>query len=86
MENTKKILFSRQLHETVIIRSRGRINIHCGECLVESDFISLDAAVNFLGIGTRQILARIETGEIHAAETLNGQLLVCLRSLGTPPV
>jgi hypothetical protein len=84
MKITKRILFSRRLHEIVVIRASERVKIHCEQCLAEEVFMSLDTAVNLLRIGTRQILARIETGEIHTAETLNGQLLVCVRSLAIP--
>jgi hypothetical protein len=81
MKNTKKILFSRQLHEKVVIRSRKRTSTRCGLCLTHSDFVSLDAAVNLVRIGARQILEKIERGEIHGIETRTGHLLVCVRSL-----
>lgn len=79
--NAKKTLYTRELHEVIIVRSRRQIRSFCAECLTDADFLSLDAAVQASGMGTREILRRIETRETHAKETGDGLMLVCLNSL-----
>ena len=43
--------------------------------------MTLDAVVSLLSVGTREILRRIETDEVHALDAPNGQMLVCVKSL-----
>ena len=79
--DTKKILLYRELHETVIIRSRLTFRFLCEGCQAESEFLTLDEAVNLFSVGTREILRRLETGEVHALDMPNGQMLVCAKLL-----
>lgn len=81
MKNAKKILFTRELHETIIIRSRRRLEIFCTDCQTESTFLTIDETVNSHGIGTREILQKMETGKIHVFDTPDGQMFVCTNSL-----
>jgi len=78
--NTKKILVHRELQETVIIRSVHMTRLYCDGCEAECDFLSLDSAVDSLGLGTREILSRIDVGVIHTFEAPNGHMLVCAES------
>lgn len=80
-QKTKKILFTRELHEVVIVRSRNNFRSFCAGCRTNGDFVSLDGAVQVSGISTLELLRRVEAREIHAQEATNGLLLVCLRSL-----
>lgn len=80
-EKAKKILLTRELHEVVIVRSRKQFRSFCAECQTDGDFLSLDGAAQVSGLGTREILRRMETREVHAQETTNGLMLVCLKSL-----
>lgn len=80
-QKAKTILFTRELHEVVVVRSRRQLRSFCAECGADSDFLSLDGAVQVSGIGTREMLRRMETRDIHAQEATNGLMLVCLKSL-----
>jgi hypothetical protein len=79
--NTKRIVLTRELHEVFIVRQGRRFQSFCGECQADSEFLSLDAAVQVSGVGTREILRRVEMLEVHAQETAGGLLLICLKSL-----
>lgn len=79
--NTKKVSIRRERHETIIVRRLNRVQMFCTVCESKMDFLTLDEAVNFLQIGTREILTRIETGEIHLTDAPNGQMLVCAKSV-----
>lgn len=80
--NSKKIFLKRELHEVVIVRSRGRrFLIPCDACQTDSDFISLNEAVRFSGVGTREILKLIDKGLIHSFETPDGIIYVCAPSV-----
>lgn len=64
------------------MRSRGRrFSIPCDVCQTESEFISLDEAVKFSGVGTREILKLIDQGLIHSFETPDGIIYVCAPSV-----
>ncbi|MGI8639832.1 MAG: hypothetical protein ACR2MG_07745 [Pyrinomonadaceae bacterium] len=80
--NTKKVFIRRELHEIIIVRRLHQIRMFCADCRSSEDFLSLDEAVGFLQIGTREILRKIETSDIHALDAPNGQMLVCAKSLG----
>lgn len=51
----------------------------CGQC--ESEMISTNACVNFIGIGSRIIFRLIESGKIHFIETENKEVYVCVASI-----
>jgi len=43
--------------------------------------LTLDEAVGFAAQHTRELIRRIDAGEVHALETGSGHLLVCRNSL-----
>lgn len=83
MTNAKKILITTESAEVFIVRFNGRSNIRgfCADCAAESDLLTLDEAVTFSGKGTRELVRRVESGEVHSIETSSGHLLVCRSSL-----
>jgi hypothetical protein len=82
-ENSKKIFITTKTSEIFIIR-RGRrklIHVFCPDCKREVEMLLLDEAVSFSAQNTRELIRRIDAGEIHALETGSGHLLVCQNSL-----
>ncbi len=80
MSNTKKV-FVRELHEIIRVRRSRTLRMHCADCMSDEDFLTLDETVECLRIGTREILRRVEANDIHAADTANGRMLICSKSL-----
>ena len=83
MTNLKKILITTESHEVFIVRLGGGSNIKgfCAPCAGEVDLLTIDEAVSFSALGTRELIRRIERGAVHAVETASGHLLVCRSSL-----
>ena len=79
--NTKKVSVRRELHEIIIVRRPNPIRWFCGDCGSNEYFLTLDEATNFLRVGTREILSRIEASDIHSSDAPNGQMMVCAKSL-----
>ena len=77
----KNITVTRRRHEFFVLRRRFRINLFCEQCAADGEFVSLDDAVLFSGITTREIVNRVEMNEIHFLETIGGHLFVCSNSV-----
>jgi hypothetical protein len=85
MTNLKKILITTESHEVFIVRLAGGSNIQgfCALCAEETVLLTLDEAVSFSALHTRELLRQIECAAVHSVETASGHLLVCRRSLAS---
>ena len=83
MTNLKKILITTETREVFIVRLNGgsRIRGFCPRCEQEAPLLTLDEAVSFSALFTRELIRRIEQGVVHAIETASGHLLICRNSL-----
>ncbi len=83
MSKAKKILITTESSEIFILRRSGQNTIRgfCSDCAAEIEMLTLDEAVSFSALNTRELICRIETGAVHSIETLGGHLLVCQKSL-----
>jgi len=83
MTNAKKILITRESHETFILRinSKNRAFGFCPQCDSEAEIVSLDEAVSICGLRTTDLVGKVEDLTIHAIETEGGHLLFCRESL-----
>ncbi|MBK9154787.1 MAG: hypothetical protein IPM25_11325 [Chloracidobacterium sp.] len=81
--NGKKILITTETRElTVIRREPGRCaESFCPKCCEYVEMLNFDAAISFSGIGGRELMMRLETGEIHSVERDSGHLQICGWSL-----
>ena len=80
-ETAKKIAAVTRSHEHFVLRRRLRFQLLCEQCDGEEEFVSLDDAVMFSGLGTREVVRRTETGGLHFLETSGGHIFVCSESL-----
>ena len=79
--SAKKIMMLTRRHEFFVFRRRFRCRLFCERCALETEFLSLDDAVLFSGLTTRQTVRLVEAGEIHFLETVGGHLFVCRPAL-----
>lgn len=80
--SSKKITtVTRRRHEFFVLRRRFKFNLFCQLCAADSEFVTIDDAVLFSGLTTREIVRQIETSELHFLETVRGHLFVCRASL-----
>ncbi len=77
----KKIIITTQSREVVVIRSSRRITGFCLICNAERGLTTLDDASTITFRGTRNIIAEIDTGVLHAVENNDGRLFICTTSL-----
>lgn len=86
MTNLKKILITTESHEIFILRtnSGSTISGFCAECKKDVPLFTLDEAVSFSALPTRELIRQAERGTVHAVETASGHLLVCRNSLEQP--
>jgi hypothetical protein len=79
---TQTIEFTVEKSETLTIRRSRKIEVvWCGECGYEVRMSKPEDAARISGVSTRKIYSRIEAGNTHFAESSDGSLMVCLRSL-----
>lgn len=85
MTNLKKILITTESHEVFILRMKAdsKINGFCVLCKKDVPLFTLDEAVSFSALSTRELIRQIESGTIHSIETASGHLLICRSSLNS---
>lgn len=81
IKSAKNITAAARQHEFFILRRRLCFQLFCERCSAENEFVSLDDAVLFSGLATRQIVRLANEGELHYVETSGGHLFVCRKSL-----
>ena len=80
----KKILIETETTETFRLQITGPTiaRSYCPECEAVEELLDLNSAADVSGATAREILSRVEQGELHAPEA-NGHLLICRASLET---
>ena len=80
-KSAKKITTMTRRHEFYVLRRRLRFQLFCEQCNADKEFVSLDDAVLFSGLATREIVRLANEGELHFLETSGGHLFICQKSL-----
>lgn len=83
MRIAKRISITTERSEIFTIRFRGETAVRgfCAQCAEETEILTLDQAVSLAAANTREVIRRIDAGQIHALETASGHLLICGASL-----
>ena len=83
MANAKKILIESETTETFRLRITGpqTVRSYCPDCGATEEMLDLNAAADISGTTAREIVTRVESGELHAPEMPTGHLLICRASL-----
>jgi hypothetical protein len=77
----KTTAITRRRQEFFVLRRRFRFDLFCELCGTDGEFVTIDDAVLFSGLSTREIVWLVETKKIHFLETNRGHLFVCRQSL-----
>jgi hypothetical protein len=67
--------------ETIVLRGPAPIMNWCRECGENSTRITASQAGIITGLTDLVVYRMIVTGQLHAMETIDGRLQICLRSL-----
>jgi hypothetical protein len=71
-----------EMHQQIWIRARRKPFVAwCESCGVETSMLTPEQAAIFCGATQRIIFRRIESGELHFIEGMQGALFVCRNSL-----
>ena len=83
MVNAKRILIESDTTETIRLRITGSqtVRSYCPDCDAIEEMLELNAAADISGTTAREIVTRVEAGELHAPEMPTGHLLICRASL-----
>ncbi len=81
IKSAKNIAAATRQHEFFVLRRRQRFQLFCEHCGTDREFVSLDDAVLFSGISTREIVRLVEKGNLHYLESSGGHVFVCRKSL-----
>lgn len=73
-ETTREITFRLERRA-----ARNFIGESCQKC--SANLLTLNEAVQFSGLVWEEIVRLIKTDEVHATETANGEVYVCVQSL-----
>jgi len=61
--------------------SRRSVRAWCAGCEGVVRMVTADEAANLAGVTTRTVYRWVEQGKVHLAETVEGNVLVCVNSL-----
>jgi hypothetical protein len=83
MAKTKRrIEITVERHRLVILRRRNQAaTTWCQGCREQVLMVTADEAATIGNVSSRTIYRRVESGELHYAETAEGRLLVCSNSI-----
>jgi hypothetical protein len=65
----------------ISIKSSRSLTVLCAQCGKEVQMFTPGQAALVSGLSSREVYHRVESGEVHFTETVEGLLLVCLDSL-----
>jgi hypothetical protein len=85
----QKSVITTETHQVTIVHPPHKaIRGWCERCGAEVDLLTPDRAARLLGLTSREIYRRVESGAVHFVEIEGGALLICCRSgapAGWPP-
>jgi len=71
-----------ETHEVITLHtSRPGMALHCPECSRVVRMLAPEEAAALSGVSLRTLFRRIESGELHFAQTPEGQVYVCEHSI-----
>ena len=65
----------------VISRPEAAVMTWCPACSADVSMVTAEEAAVMMGLNSRAIYRSVEGGQLHFAETSEGFLLICLKSL-----
>ena len=80
MKTIRRTRIKLETHELTTIRISRKARFFCGECLTQTDFLSVGQTAKILSVSEKTIFRLAEIEQIHSTETSNGQLLICADS------
>ncbi len=70
-----------EIERVMLVSSRKSPVIWCEACDALVGMLTVDEAAALAGVSSRSIYRRVESGQLHFAETPEGRLFICPNSL-----
>ena len=81
MKKERRTEITLQTERSISIKSSRALTALCEQCAREVQMFTPGQAALVSGLSSREVYRRVEAGEVHFTETVEGLLLVCLDSL-----
>ena len=81
MKKERRTQITLQTERSISIKSSRALTALCEQCGREVQMFTPGQAALVSGLSSREVYRRVEAGEVHFTETVEGLLLVCLDSL-----
>ena len=81
MKKERRTEITLKTERTISIKSSRALTALCEPCGREVQMFTPGQAALISGLSSREVYHRVEMGEVHFMETVEGLLLVCLDSL-----
>ncbi len=78
---TKRTEITIETERMLFISSRRKVIGWCGGCGAQAEMVPVDEAAILQRVNSRTIFRWVEAERVHASETANGLLMICLNSL-----
>jgi hypothetical protein len=70
----------------MFVSNRKSVTLPCDGCAAPVRMITVDEAAVLAGESSRSVYRRVESGQLHFAETPEGRLFICLNSISRKPI
>jgi hypothetical protein len=77
----KRMEITIETERVMLARSRQSQLVWCEGCAAAVAMLTVDEAAALAGESSRSVYRRVEAGELHFAETVEGRLFICSNSL-----
>ena len=77
----KRMEITLEVDRLTLVSNRTSQDLWCDGCSAVVRMLTVDEAAAVASATSRSIFRRVETGELHFAETPTGRLFICLNSL-----
>ena len=81
MKKERRTEITLQTERSISIKSSRALTALCEQCGRDVQMFTPGQAALVSGLSSREVYRRVEAGEVHFTETVEGLLLVCLDSL-----
>ncbi len=77
----KRMEITVEIDRVMLVSSQKSQTLRCELCAAPVRMLTVDEAAALTGESSRSVYRRVESGELHFAETPEGRLFICPNSL-----
>lgn len=81
IKRRKEMIVETERSYSIKVDHAAPVQFFCATCSGPSEMLSINEVANLTRLGWREILNRIESGNLHFIETETGEIYICAASL-----